>query len=146
MPAIPGECQWYIPPLDWSYSPEKGLSITAGAHTDRFIDPVGTYTKENAPCALFSPTDPDFLLSAKVSVAFGATYDAGALQISVADDLWAKLYFEYSPQRRPMVVSVVTRGVSDYCNSVEVEQPEIHLRVARTPQTLAFHYSHDGRV
>jgi regulation of enolase protein 1 (concanavalin A-like superfamily) len=146
MPEIPGECQWHIPPLDWSFAPEKGLSITAGAQTDWFIDPAGTYTKDNAPCVLFSPTDPDFLLSAKVSVAFGATYDAGVLQIRVADDLWAKLCFEYSPLGRPMIVSVVTRGVSDDCNSVEVEQPEIHLRVARTPQTLAFHYSHDGRV
>jgi uncharacterized protein len=44
-----------------------------------------------------------------------------------------------------MIVSVVTRGVSDDCNSVEIDREEIYLRVARTPQTLAFHYSHDGR-
>jgi regulation of enolase protein 1 (concanavalin A-like superfamily) len=146
LPAIPGECQWHLPPLDWSFTPEEGLSITAGAQTDWFIDPAGTCNKDNAPCLLFSPSDDNFLLSAKVAVAFGATYDAGTIQIRAADDLWAKLCLEYSPQGRPMVVSVVTRGVSDDCNSVEIERPEIHLRVARTPQTLAFHYSQDGRV
>ncbi|MGB7537846.1 MAG: DUF1349 domain-containing protein [Anaerolineales bacterium] len=145
MPTIPGECHWHIPPLDWSYASDR-LSILAGAQTDWFIDPAGTYNKDNAPCALFTPTDANFLLSAKVSVEFGATYDAGTLQIRAEDGLWAKLCFEYSPRGRPMIVSVVTRGVSDDCNSVEIERPEIHLRVARTPQTLAFHYSHDGRV
>ncbi len=145
IPSIPGELHWHIPPLDWGSKPEAGLSITAGSKTDWFIDPGGSYCKDSAPCALFTPPDAEFLLSARVSVGFGATYDAGVIQIRVQDDLWAKLCFEYSPQKKPMVVSVVTRGVSDDCNSVEVERPEIFLRVARTPQTLAFHYSHDGR-
>ena len=49
---------------------------------------------DNAPCALMTPPDPNFILSAKVSVGFGATYDAGALQIRVSEDRWAKLCFE----------------------------------------------------
>ena len=93
-----------------------------------------------------TPPDASFLLSAKVAVAFGATYDAGALQIRANSELGAKLCFEYSPQGRPMIVSVVTRGVSDDCNSVEIEGTEIYLRVARAPRTVAFHYSHDGRI
>jgi regulation of enolase protein 1 (concanavalin A-like superfamily) len=145
LPSIPGEFHWHIPPLDWNSKPETGLSITAGAKTDWFIDPDGSYCKDNAPCALFTPPDPEFILSARVSVGFGATYDAGTFQIRFQDDLWAKLCFEFSPQKKPMVVSVVTRGVSDDCNSVEIERPEIFLRVAHTPQTLVFHYSHDGR-
>jgi regulation of enolase protein 1 (concanavalin A-like superfamily) len=44
-----------------------------------------------------------------------------------------------------MIVSVVTRGVSDDCNSVEIDGSEVYLRVARTPQTWAFHNSLDGR-
>ena len=144
LPTIPGECKWNILPLDWSFEPAKGLSILAGPQTDWFIDPDGNYAKDNAPCALWTPPDTNFLLSAKVSVAFGSTFDAGVLQIRAKEDLWAKFCFEYSPQGHPMVVSVVTRGVSDDCNSVEIEQSEIYLRVARTPQTLAFHYSKDG--
>lgn len=40
---------------------------------------------------------------------------------------------------------MVTRGVSDDCNSAVIESSEVYLRIARTPQTLAFHYSQDGR-
>ncbi len=146
LPAIPGEFEWHNPPLDWSPDPTRGLSITAGAQTDWFRDPAGDFIKDNAPCALMTPPDASFLLSAKVAVAFGATYDAGALQIRANSELGAKLCFEYSPQGRPMIVSVVTRGVSDDCNSVEIEGTEIYLRVARAPRTVAFHYSHDGRI
>jgi regulation of enolase protein 1 (concanavalin A-like superfamily) len=44
-----------------------------------------------------------------------------------------------------MVVSVVNRDVSDDCNSVVIAGSEVYLRVARTPRTLAFHYSTDGQ-
>lgn len=145
LPTIPSELQWDIPPVEWSYEPDKGLYILAGAKTDWFHNPNGNQVNNNAPRALFTPSDDNFLLSAKVSVTFGATFDAGSLQVRESDDLWAKLCFEYSPQGHPMVVSVVTRGVSDDCNSVEIDGSEIYLRVARTPRTLAFHYSHDGR-
>ena len=146
LPNLPAELRWHIPPLDWSLSPDGALSIQAGPKTDLFNDPAGTIVIDNAPCALMTPPDPNFILSAKVSVGFGATYDAGALQIRVSDSLWGKLCFEYSPQGQPMVVSVVNRGVSDDCNSVVIAGSEVYLRVARTPRTLAFHYSTDGRL
>ena len=146
LPTIPGEFQWRIPPQDWRIDPQQGLSILAGAETDWFVDPAGNYTKDNAPCAVVQITDEHFLLSAKVAVEFASAFDAGALQIRVAEDRWAKFAFEFSPQRQPTIVSVVTRGVSDDCNSVAIDGSEIYLRVARTPQTLAFHYSHDGRL
>ena len=145
LPTLPAELRWHIPPMDWRFDPATGLSITAGPKTDLFNDPAGTVVIDNAPCALMTAPDPNFLLSARVSVGFGATYDAGTLQIRVSDDRWAKLCFEYSPQGQPMVVSVVNRGVSDDCNSVVIAGAEVYLRVARTPRTLAFHYSTDGR-
>jgi regulation of enolase protein 1 (concanavalin A-like superfamily) len=43
-----------------------------------------------------------------------------------------------------MVVSVVTRGVSDDCNSWPVDGDSIWLRVARLGRAFAFHASHDG--
>lgn len=144
LPAVPGEFQWHIPPSDWSFDPATGLSIVAGAQTDWFSDPAGEFAKDNAPCALMTPPDAYFLLSAKVAVAFGATYDAGVLQLRAGEDMGAKLCFEYSPQGRPMIVSVVTRGVSDDCNSVEIEGSEVYLRMALAPQTIAFHFSPDG--
>src|SRR5437764_9627418 len=60
------------------------------------------------------------------------------------DRTWAKLCFEYSPQGEPMVVSVVTRGVSDDCNSVVVKGDAVWLRIARIGKAYAFHASMDG--
>jgi regulation of enolase protein 1 (concanavalin A-like superfamily) len=57
---------------------------------------------------------------------------------------WAKLCFELSPDRQPMVVSVVTRGDSDDCNSFAVDGTSIWLRVARMGRAFAFHASSDG--
>jgi uncharacterized protein len=44
-----------------------------------------------------------------------------------------------------MVVSVVTRSVSDDCNSFVVDGNVVGLRVARLGQAFAFHASTDGR-
>ena len=146
LPTLPSPLHWHGEPTAWTVTPEGGLSISAGAQTDLFIDPAGTMAKDNAPWAFFTPPDASFLLSAKVTVGFGAAFDAGVIQLRATPTLWGKLCFEYSPQGQPMVVSVVTRGVSDDCNSQTIDGHEIYLRVARTPQTIAFHYSHDGQV
>ena len=63
-----------------------------------------------------------------------------------ATSSWAKLCFEYSPQREPMVVSVVTRGLSDDCNSFVVDGATVWLRIARVGSAFAFHASTDGAV
>jgi regulation of enolase protein 1 (concanavalin A-like superfamily) len=52
---------------------------------------------------------------------------------------WAKLCFEYSPQREPMVVSVVTNGTSDDANAFTVASDTVRLRIARIGQAFAFH-------
>jgi regulation of enolase protein 1 (concanavalin A-like superfamily) len=136
-------------PLHWQISPERfeisgaALEIAAGARTDLFVDPQGEAVTLNAPC-LIGPTSGDFMLSARVSVAFAATFDAGVLLLYAGARLWAKLCFEYSPQGQPMVVSVVTRGVSDDCNSFVVDGNSVWLRVARLGRACAFHASTDG--
>jgi hypothetical protein len=145
LPNMPVELTWKYPPVDWTTADGNSLTIVAGENTDWFIDPAGTYTKDNAPVALFAPPDANFLLSAKVTVDFASDFDAGVLQLRDRDDRWAKLCFEYSPQHQPMIVSVVTRGTSDDCNSVAIGGREIYLRISHTPQTTAFHYSLDGR-
>jgi regulation of enolase protein 1 (concanavalin A-like superfamily) len=153
LPAVPGELYWKNPPLDWKVEPGPSLSILAGESTDLFVDPAGTLAKDNAPAALFAPPDENFLLSARVTVEFASAFDAGVLQVRERDDVWAKLCFEYSPpwpgdqdgQGQPMIVSVVTRGVSDDCNSVPVQGQTAFLRIARNARTFAFHYSLDGR-
>ncbi len=145
LPSVPGELYWKNPPLDWKVEPGPSLAILAGEATNWFVDPGGTVAEDNAPAALFAPPNENFLLSAKVTVEFASTFDAGVLQVRERDDLWGKLCFEYSPQRQPMIVSVVTRGASDDCNSVPVQGHTVFLRIARNAQTFAFHYSLNGR-
>jgi regulation of enolase protein 1 (concanavalin A-like superfamily) len=149
LPPLPGELQWENDPLEWKVQSESRLVITAGPRTDWFMAPAGDQPQnDNAPSALFVPPDEHFILSAKVKVDFASDFDAGGLQARERDDLWAKLCFEYSPQGQPMIVSVVTRGVSDDCNSTPVAGNEVYLRLAclsRNAGAFAFHYSLDGR-
>jgi regulation of enolase protein 1 (concanavalin A-like superfamily) len=125
-------------------SDRASLLAVAGPRTDWFVDPQRAgEPKLNAP-ALLGGSSGDFLLSARVTVDFAGTYDAGVLVVYESDEVWSKLCFEYSPQREPMVVSVVTRGVSDDCNSFVVDDESVWLRVARLGAAYAFHASTDG--
>lgn len=118
--------------------------MAAGPRTDWFVDPqLSAEPRLNAPALVGDPSG-DFLLSARVTVDFTATYDAGVLALYSSDRVWAKLCLEFSPQREPMVVSVVTRGVSDDCNSLVLDDTSVWLRVARVGPAFAFHASTDG--
>ena len=99
----------------------------------------------NSPRLLFTP-DAEFQLSARVTVDFASDFDAGVLLLYADSANWAKLCFEFSPQRQPMVVSVVNREVSDDCNSAVIEGNSVYLRVSRLQDRLfAFHYSTGGQ-
>lgn len=142
--ALPLPLRWLAEPQSWSSPDEQSLTLTAGPRTDRFADPQRVAVPVlNAPALVGEPSG-DFRLSALVTVDFAATYDAGVLILHASDSVWAKLCFEYSPQREPMVVSVVTRDVSDDCNSFVVDGASVWLRVARTGRAFAFHASADG--
>jgi len=142
--ALPLPLRWLQEPQSWHAPDESSLHVVAGPRTDWFVDPQRSADARMDAPALVGPSDGDFLLSARVTVDFAATYDAGVLVLHERDDLWAKLCFEYSPQREPMVVSVVTRGVSDDCNSFVVEGSSVWLRIARIGAAFAFHASTDG--
>ena len=142
--ALPMPLRWLRKPQSWSVPDGASLLVAAGPRTDWFVDPQrSAEPKLNAP-ALLGGSSGDFLLSARVTVDFAGTYDAGVLVVYESDDVWAKLCFEYSPQREPMVVSVVTRGVSDDCNSFVVDGSSVWLRIARVGSAFAFHASTDG--
>jgi regulation of enolase protein 1 (concanavalin A-like superfamily) len=142
--SIPSKLWWMHQPLAWNIENNLSLTITAGQTTDLFNDPQGTAVIDNSPRLLFEAQD-DFVLSAKVTVDFQSTFDAGVLVIYVNTNLWAKLCFEYSPQNQPMIVSVVTQRLSDDCNSVIIEDNQVYLRLAKVNQAFAFHYSVDGQ-
>lgn len=138
-----------LPTLRWLHEPATAavtggqLSLSAGASTDWVTSPLTGDHSLNAPALVFPAAD-DYILSARVAVSFAATFDAGVLVAYQDEQNWAKLCFEYSPQRRPMVVSVVTRGESDDCNSVELDRDWVYLRLARNGPAFILHYSMDG--
>ena len=85
------------------------------------------------------------MLSALVSAEHRATFDAGVLVVRASRERWAKLCLERSPHGTAMVVSVVTRGTSDDCNSATLDRAQVHLRVtSRLERAYAFHSSMDG--
>jgi hypothetical protein len=84
------------------------------------------------------------VFGARVEVDFAATFDAGVLVVRAGELTWAKLCFELSPEAEPTIVSVVTRGVSDDCNSVVVDGNAVWLRISRLGAAFAFHASTDG--
>jgi regulation of enolase protein 1 (concanavalin A-like superfamily) len=120
------------------------LTLTAAAGTDLFIDPAGAETTPDAGRLLGVPPDGDFTLTARTTVEFASTFDAGVLLVYADERHWAKLCFEFSPQRIPMAVTVVTRQVSDDCNSFEVTGQELWLRITRIGRAWAFHACTDG--
>ena len=151
-----------VPGLPFTLSPSSDVAWTideatatvtgtAAAHSDLFIDPgadSGLIAEPalNAPTLTGVPPDGDFQFSARVTVSFESTFDAGVLMLWMDDRHWGKLCFEYSPDGEPMVVSVVTRGVSDDANAFVVDGQTVWLRVSRIDHAFAYHACLDGKT
>src|SRR4051812_33902584 len=140
---LPMTFEWHVEPADWTVGLDGTLHIVAGPRTDLFVDPAGEPAQLGAP-RLMAAVEGDFQLSAYVKADLQATFDAGALVLHAADHLWVKLALERSPQGEAMIVSVVTRGVSDDANGRVVAGDSVWLRVSRSGAACALHASDDG--
>jgi regulation of enolase protein 1 (concanavalin A-like superfamily) len=131
-------------PDAWEVDGET-LTVWAPAGSDLFIDPAlpGSDPPSDAPRLVGQPVG-DFQLSARVTVDFRSQFDAGVLIVWVDRHHWAKLCFEYTPQAKPSVVTVITRGESDDANSFELEENTVWLRLSRIDGAFACHASTDG--
>lgn len=130
---------------DYAVDGDGTLQLTGEAGSDLFIDPSGgDGARPDAGYLLGLPPGGDFTLTARAAVPFASTFDAGVLLVHAGQERFAKLCFEFSPQRRPMAVTVVTRGSSDDSNAFAVEGHSLWLRVSRVGRTWAFHASTDG--
>jgi regulation of enolase protein 1 (concanavalin A-like superfamily) len=142
--GLPETMSWQNKPSDWHIDGKKALTISSNAKTDWFVDPFDGTVANTAPILLFTPSA-DYVLSTKVTVKFATKWDAGALMLWGDDHHWAKLSFEYSPDGKPTLVTVVTRGLSDDCNSVHIAGDSVHLRIAKSGSTFVFYFSEDGK-
>ena len=119
------------------------LTIEAGEKTDMFRDPNVAYNTDNAPKLLFD-ADEDFILSASIEHSFSSKWDGGAIVIRSDSLNWVKFCFEkdYTGARR--VVSVVTKNISDDCNSAEISTNKVFYKVAKADNVITLYYSTNG--
>ena len=137
-------------PQAWRVDQSAGcLVAVAPGHTDLYVNPGGAASADaesmlNAATLIGAAPIGDFQFHARVTVEFAAKYDAGVLLLWIDDRHWAKFCFEYSPDEAPMVVSVVTRELSDDANAFVVDGNSVWLRISRLDHAYAFHASTDG--
>lgn len=116
----------------------------AGPKTDWFHSPLGESRCSNVPRLVLDAHQKVFSLSAKVEVGFGSPYDAGAIFIESDAENWAKIAYEYSAERNPTIVSVVTRTTSDDSDGPNFIGSAVYLRLYCNDLSAAFHFSEDG--
>jgi regulation of enolase protein 1 (concanavalin A-like superfamily) len=143
MSSIPFPMYWENQPKSAKVEKDQ-LIIESGAKTDMFRDPNVTYNTDNAPKLMFRP-DTDFILTAGIHHVFASKWDGGAIVLRRDSLNWVKFCFEkdYTGARR--VVSVVTRDISDDCNSVEIPADKVYYKIARAGKVITLYYSLDNK-
>jgi regulation of enolase protein 1 (concanavalin A-like superfamily) len=122
---------------------KNNLLLVADSLTDMFRDPNVTYNTDNAPKLLFTP-DEHFVLSCSIQHDFRAKWDGGAMVLKTDSLNWVKFCFEKDYKLKKRVVSVVTRNVSDDCNSVEIASDKVYYKMAKADNVVTLYYSLDG--
>lgn len=141
--SIPRSLTWDNTPVKYSIQ-NNVLTIVAGPKTDMFRDPNVTYNTDNAPKLLFK-ADNDFVLSTSIQHSFLNKWDGGAIVI-IQDSLnWIKFCFEKDYTGAKRVVSVVTKDISDDCNSVEIKSNKVFYKVAKADNVITLYYSMDNK-
>jgi hypothetical protein len=141
--SLPHTLFWDNRPVSYSIKGNT-LTLVAGEKTDMFRDPNVTYNTDNAPKLLFK-ADENFVLTASIEHTFASKWDGGALVIKSDSLHWVKFCYEkdYTGARR--VVSVVTKNVSDDCNSVELTANKVFYKIAKAGNVITLYYSVDDK-
>ncbi len=153
--TVSGNCQLYLPmfgsnqvfnwhnkAIHFSYTP-KELTMVAGASTDMFRDPGVTYNTDTAP-KLLTQVKGDFVLSARVTHSFVSKWDGGAFVLMQDSFHWVKFCFEKDYLGKRRIVSVVTRDVSDDCNSETIDKDMVYMKIARKGKVVTLYFSNDN--
>jgi uncharacterized protein len=140
--SIPHGLFWKNAPGRFSIQGDQ-LVIVAGGKTDMFRDPNVTYNTDNAPKLLFEG-DEDFVLTTSVEHAFASKWDGGAILIWQDSLNWIKFCFEKDYTGANRVVSVVTKNISDDCNSVEMNSKKVYYKMAKAGNVVTLYCSADG--
>jgi regulation of enolase protein 1 (concanavalin A-like superfamily) len=118
--------------------------VFAPAKTDYFQNPDGLHASDSASF-LWLLVEGDFVAQAHVRPTFTSTYDAGALMVRHDETHWAKTCYESTDFGTHTVVSVVTNGISDDANGVDLKVADVWLQIVRVGDLFAMHYALDGQ-
>ena len=141
--AIPYSLKWENQPTGFTIT-KKSVTIVAGEKTDMFRDPNVTYNTDNAPKLLFE-APPDFVLTTSIQHDFANKWDGGAVVLKQDSLNWIKFCFEKDYTGAKRVVSVVTKNISDDCNSVEITTTRVFYKVAKADNVITLYYSLNGK-
>lgn len=144
-PDIGGRLCWFNEPKAWEPLRDEGVRVIARFQTDFFVDPAQTYVASSAP-VLYVDSEGDFVARLCVRPTFRETYDAGGVMVLADESHWIKLCYEKTDIGPTAIVSVVTDGVSDDANGVEVRTTAVWLQIARKNGIFAMHHSLDGKA
>jgi len=134
---------WDPAPVSWSPLPGGGIRVVTPARADYFRDPEGKMVNDSAPF-LWKTITGDFVARANIRPTFASTYDSGVIMARHDGQNWAKVCFEKTDFGTTAAVSVVTRGLSDDANGVDVTVEQLWLQMTRHGDTFALHYSLNG--
>jgi regulation of enolase protein 1 (concanavalin A-like superfamily) len=141
--GIPHPLSWTNKPLSYKIDPES-IFIEAGEKTDMFRDPNVTYNTDNAPRLSFT-ADPNFVLTAEIHHDFISKWDGGAIVLEADKMNWIKFCFEKDYTGMHRVVSVVTKNISDDCNSVAIAGNQVFYKIAKADNVVTLYFSGDGK-
>ena len=136
--GVPTSLAWQNIPAARHVEHGAELTILSGKETDWFVDPFDGTVHNTAPMLLFKPAG-DYVFRTKVKVGFNTKWDAGALMVWAGDHNWAKLSFELSPAKQPTMVAVVTRGLSDDCNSIPISGNTVYIQIDKSGPAYVFY-------
>ncbi|MBN1579151.1 MAG: DUF1349 domain-containing protein [Anaerolineae bacterium] len=139
-----GGLAWHNAPERWVLLPDGSLRVFVPPEVDYFRNPNGQQVVDSAPF-LWLSVEGDFVARMRVCPAFTSTYDAGALMVRHDEAHWAKLCYEATDFGTHAVVSVVTNGLSDDANGVDLDVDAVWLQVVRQDNVFALHYTIDGQ-
>src|SRR5579863_7995151 len=129
LPFLPRPLSWENTPIQYHWDSTQ-LLIESDGKTDMFRDPNVTYNTDNAPKLLFV-ADSNFILTDSIHHNFSSKWDGDAIVLKTDSLNWIKFCFEkdYTGQHR--VVSVVTKGISDDCNSVPISGDKVYYKICK---------------
>jgi regulation of enolase protein 1 (concanavalin A-like superfamily) len=121
------------------------IVFKSGPKTDFFNAADGKTRYANAPilCREIDNTKA-FSFSAKVSPAFGQTYDAGAFYLYEDDMHWQKFAFEMDERGATRMVTVRTVDTSDDANHEIIPQSSVYMKIASNVESIGYYYSLDA--